>query len=211
MSVDFTPSIEASMKAHYAEVRNRLRNPQKRPPLVAMALPAPQVRPVNAIAAPVEPVWPKQHKPAPYDHCETNAGMPKTAKMIIAEVALKHKVPASAIIGPHRQPPVVAARHEAAFRIVTELGLTFPAAGRRLGNRDHTTILASVKRHIERNPEATEQYSNWFAGKVEKKAAQREELLAMYRSGMTPNAIYKLTGTNWWALLKVLESERSAA
>lgn len=68
-------------------------------------------------------------------------------KRIILEVASEYGVTAEAIIGPGRERRVVAPRHCAMYRMFRELGTSPCAIGRRLGNRDHTTVLSGIKRH----------------------------------------------------------------
>lgn len=67
---------------------------------------------------------------------------------ILIEVAEKHDIKVSAIVGELRFAKIVAARHEAVFRMVTELGMGFAAVGRRI-NRCHTTVLHSYRRTLE--------------------------------------------------------------
>lgn len=74
---------------------------------------------------------------------------------IIREVAAKHRVRPTDITGPSRSHWACVPRHEAAFRLVTEVGMSMPQAGRVLGGRDHTTILNSLRKFTRDNPAAT--------------------------------------------------------
>lgn len=65
---------------------------------------------------------------------------------IVAEVCAKHGMAFAAIRGRSRQREVSAARHELAWRLYVERGLTLAQIGRKLGGRDHSTVAASLKR-----------------------------------------------------------------
>lgn len=150
MSIDFLPNrasgpLEREMASNYAARRARLWSGG-----VAEQAALPKPRPLSpfsktrmeeqieaavaaAVAAgpPVEiPAWRK----------------------ILMQVSEKHGVPLEVIVGFGRSKDIVPARYEAAYRMVTELGMSLPAAGRRL-NRDHTTILHGVRRHLQMHPE----------------------------------------------------------
>jgi len=68
-------------------------------------------------------------------------------KRIVYEVATKHHITVAELIGGQRSSPIVAARHEAMYRMKTETAMNLPAIGRRLGGRDHTTVLHGVRRY----------------------------------------------------------------
>ncbi len=65
---------------------------------------------------------------------------------IIANVALRHDVTVSQLMGRKRYPEFVAARHEAMFRIRQELVWSFPKIGKLFGRRDHSTIMHAVNK-----------------------------------------------------------------
>ena len=71
----------------------------------------------------------------------------KSARQIVAEVALKHGLKMSDLTGPYRHKSIVKARHEAMWRVRDETNLSYPQIGRVLGNRDHTTVLHGVRKH----------------------------------------------------------------
>lgn len=71
---------------------------------------------------------------------------------IIAEVAAKHGVTYMDMVSARRGKDIVLARHEAYYRCRNETSHTYPEIGRAFGGRDHTTIMAGEKRHVERNP-----------------------------------------------------------
>lgn len=66
------------------------------------------------------------------------------ASVIIEQVCDKHQVTPGSLRSPRRDREVALARHEACYRLRTELDMSLPAIGRLLGDRDHTTILNSV-------------------------------------------------------------------
>lgn len=98
----------------------------------------------------------KSYAPAPlpvlpvYEWSKGDLAPPPLWKQIVIEVAARHGVSYSAIIGPSRTKPVSAARQEAIYLISRRTELSLPDIGRRIGNRDHTTVLHSLKAHAAR-------------------------------------------------------------
>jgi hypothetical protein len=73
---------------------------------------------------------------------------PQTAwKTIIREVAAKHGVEIREMLSQRRGRPVVAARHEAVYRMRYETTMSLPQIGRRMGGRDHSTVLHGIRSH----------------------------------------------------------------
>jgi len=71
---------------------------------------------------------------------------------IVRETAAKHGLSVAVLLGHCRQRAYAWPRQEAYYRIFTECQhISYPEAGRRLGGRDHTTILHGVKAHCKRN------------------------------------------------------------
>jgi len=68
---------------------------------------------------------------------------------IVAEVAKKHRVSITELLGARRGRPLVQARHEAMYRLKTETLLSLPAIGQKL-RRDHTSVMHGVARHRAR-------------------------------------------------------------
>lgn len=68
-------------------------------------------------------------------------------KQIVTEVAAKHKIGRVEILSRTRRTPIVAARHEAMWRMRAETTLSLPEIGKRLGGFDHTTVLHGVRKH----------------------------------------------------------------
>ena len=71
---------------------------------------------------------------------------------IVREVAAKHGLSVKSLLDPCRQRVYAWPRQEAMYRIFTECPhISYPEAGRRMGGRDHTTILHGVKAYARRN------------------------------------------------------------
>lgn len=68
-----------------------------------------------------------------------------TAREAIDAVAALTDIPADQITGARQTRPVMVARSAVAFVLRRE-GMSFTAIGRRLGNRDHTTVINMVRR-----------------------------------------------------------------
>lgn len=60
------------------------------------------------------------------------------------------------IQGPHRQKELVKPRQIIMYLLKNELGLTFPAIGRQIGGRDHTTAMHSVEKIEKEMKKSTE-------------------------------------------------------
>jgi hypothetical protein len=131
------------LHAHYKAVRARLDGGVKKEPAVRLIYPEPAPAaypdPLDSpapVAAAVE---------APAKATETPAETP--ARRILNEVAEKHKMPLAAFRSQSRTMPFVNLRHEACYRLSTELGFSLMQIGRLMGNRDHTTVLNAIRRH----------------------------------------------------------------
>jgi hypothetical protein len=70
----------------------------------------------------------------------------KTGTDILREVAEKHGLEVRDLLGPWRKLEIARARHEAVYRMREETSLSFPAIGRLMGGRDHTTAINSHKK-----------------------------------------------------------------
>lgn len=68
-------------------------------------------------------------------------------KMILREVADKHGVSLVDLMSKRRGRGVVAARHEAMYRMRYETTMSLPQIGRRMGGRDHSTVLHGIRSH----------------------------------------------------------------
>jgi hypothetical protein len=68
---------------------------------------------------------------------------------IFREVMEKHRVTRAELVGDCRDHRLVRARRELYSRLKSELGMSYPAIGQ-LCNRDHTTVLHSLRNHRKR-------------------------------------------------------------
>lgn len=75
-------------------------------------------------------------------------------KRILDETATKHCVSVDDIISPRRDRAILPARYEAIWRMKAETAMSLPAIGRRLGGRDHTTIINALKKYQRMAEEA---------------------------------------------------------
>ena len=134
------------LHAHYKAVRSRLDKPVKREPPVRLIYPEPAPAaypdPLDSPApVAVEPPPP----PPPLPPLAAPAETP--ARRILNEVAEKHKMPVASFRSKSRMMPFINLRHEACYRLSTELGFSLMQIGRLMGNRDHTTVLNAIRRH----------------------------------------------------------------
>ena len=71
---------------------------------------------------------------------------------IVRDVAAKHGLSVNVLLGRNSQRAYAWPRQEAMYRVFTECPhISYPEAGRRLGGRDHTTIMHGVKAYCRRN------------------------------------------------------------
>lgn len=88
-------------------------------------------------------------KPVKIGRRQTTNNDPRSSRIVI-EVAIKHGFTGPEITSSRRFVPLVAARHEAMWRLSKETSMSLPAIGRKLGGKDHTTVLYGIRRHEER-------------------------------------------------------------
>jgi hypothetical protein len=119
------------LNAHYKAVRARLNGGPPKPVFIAPPKPEPVPEPIIEVIL---------SEPIPIT----------STQQILKEVAEKHGITIQDLKGPCRRLKYALPRHEAAYRIVKELGFSLPKTGRVLGKRDHTTILNSVRKHAKR-------------------------------------------------------------
>ncbi|UJW87909.1 helix-turn-helix domain-containing protein [Devosia sp. SL43] len=155
-----TTGTEAALARHYADVRSRLssgttpperarrfvpvRQQSHRPDYVPPAPRVPMVRIDAAVRERVRDILTiaQQHRAEAFD--------PGHWLEIIDQVCVKHDITRGELLSSRRARPIVAARHEAMYRMSKETSMSLPAIGRRLGDKDHTTVLSGIRRHEER-------------------------------------------------------------
>ncbi len=81
--------------------------------------------------------------------------MRQTVANILREVAQEHGLTVAALTGQGRSRHIAWPRQEAYYRAFTECPhLSYPEIARRIGGRDHTTVLHGVRAHCERNAQS---------------------------------------------------------
>lgn len=68
---------------------------------------------------------------------------------VLREVAEKHEMDVTTLLSKRRSYPIVRARHEACYRLLMELGMSYPAIARRVNYMDHTVVIHAVRKHAE--------------------------------------------------------------
>lgn len=148
-------STFAGQAEHYAAVKARLGYVAPKPRMMRLRAPAAPVvtEPVAALDPPKSPAMRDflfVTLPADPEAPERDILMPAW-KVIVHETAKKHGVSFMEIVGMQRSRRIAVARHEACYRIAMETTMSLPMIGRRLGGRDHTTVLHSIRRYAEDN------------------------------------------------------------
>lgn len=69
---------------------------------------------------------------------------------VIDQVCAKHSLTRAELLSSRRSRPLVIARHEAMYRMSKETTMSLPAIGRRMGGKDHSTVLSGIRRHKQR-------------------------------------------------------------
>jgi hypothetical protein len=144
----------AQLSDHYAAARARLFSGQEPPAKPRRYLLPPQPRPVP-VGIP-EAIRRKVRVPkiirARQNEDRDLLPLPDAEKWksILAEVCEKHGIDWLDLASDRRSTPIVRARHEAMYRMRHETTMSLPAIGRKMGGRDHTTVLHGVRKHAER-------------------------------------------------------------
>lgn len=75
---------------------------------------------------------------------------------IADEVCAKHNLSFEQMCSDQRRKDIVAARFETFYRLSTETSMSLPQIGRRIGGKDHTTVLHGIRQYKARMLEASE-------------------------------------------------------
>lgn len=141
-----------SMASEHAARRARLGCPStpSRPTIqLALVTPAPEQPPEpDEIARQVERIVANYREVCGYD--APVSSYKSRLALIIDETAEKYEVSKADILSHVRDPKLVIPRHEIMWRARKETEMSYPQIGRKLGERDHTTVMHGVKRHQER-------------------------------------------------------------
>lgn len=118
-----------------------------------LGMPEPAKPKRRVMLAPPKPVEPPKEQPRDVIDLVTNAKLlrqPTPWKRIVEEVCIAHQVSKPELLGSQRERRIVLARHEAMYRMKTETVMSLPQIGRRLGGKDHTTVLHGIRCHEAR-------------------------------------------------------------
>lgn len=142
-------SYERSLLDHYAAVRARLRNVRPPPPRVEARVYRTSRVPMSAAEA--------QGYYNGYLHSLAKSverldsrGSGISLGRLMVEIAEKHGVTVAEICSDRRSAYIVAARHEYFYRARTETTKSFPQIALACGGRDHSTVIAGVRKHEAR-------------------------------------------------------------
>lgn len=72
-------------------------------------------------------------------------------KDVLRETAEKHRMSVTTMLSKRRAREITTARQEACYRLVMELGMSYPAVARRVNYFDHTSVIYAVQKHAERH------------------------------------------------------------
>lgn len=148
-------SYTSELQQDYAERRARLFNPGVKPPQPSIVR-----RPYNPT------IWHDRKRDVIMVASKVREAqsplfgvivLPSAAwKAIVNEVCAKHGVTFAELVAHRRTRNIVAARHEACYRLSTETTLSLCQIGLRLGGKDHTTVIHAINKHRERLVAAAE-------------------------------------------------------
>lgn len=162
-----------SLTRHYEEVRTRLFNgpppPPERPRKLVSIRPQPHrpdyVPPAKRLPTVIITEETKQrvHDILVLAQAERNNEPfdPNHWLDIVHEVCAKHCITKAELMSVRRARNIVAARHEAMWRMSKETTMSLPAIGRRMGDRDHTTVLHGIRKYQAKVDGGVYHYGRW--------------------------------------------------
>lgn len=137
------------LRRHYNSVRNRLWQPAVRivepVEVVEPPPPSPPHLPPQAIVRDILDVASEDFESEPVETPKVPSVV--FARRTVAMCAERHGVTYNDIMSPRRNKKIVIARMEAVWRVKMGTTWSLPRIGRFFGDRDHTTILHSVRTH----------------------------------------------------------------
>ena len=140
---DAGPRTEEEMRARARDLRRRVFPERK--PWAARVLELRQLA-CEAAAPPTEQMLAAPRPAAAADGDDTLLTPRPSLKAILFAVAAAFRVPVIDIVSHRRARRICEARH-AAFRIARDLTLlSLPQIGKRIGGRDHTTVLHGIRK-----------------------------------------------------------------
>jgi chromosomal replication initiation ATPase DnaA len=143
------------LQDHYRQVRQRLRAPgHERRSIVTSPMREIPVREFEGIAGLPKIIKPEttigKNRERYRQIRKTLLAMSPASQCIILRVLWRHNLTWAEVLGKTRKHNVVVARQEVCWRLYKERKLSLPRIGRLVGNRDHTTVLHSVRQHQSR-------------------------------------------------------------
>lgn len=148
-----TLSTLEGQRQHYRPIRDRLFNGETPPekPRRIIHLPGSAPAEILPVASKRRIGLAKGPKVRDFLRLEADVVHPLPSPMvwrsIVSEVCHKHDVTYLELCSARRKVHLVAARAEAAYRLYHETTLSTPQIGRKLGGRDHSTIVHAIRRH----------------------------------------------------------------
>lgn len=143
-------------KQHYAAIHARLYRSgngsddyqRRRAPLPLMRLSDRRQLPY-AVSRPEQPPEPPEKRERFSNPVLRNPHIGKAPRWleIARQVAAKHGLTVFDLEGDNRTRRYCAARHEAMWRMSTELGLSLASLAKKFGGRDHTTLMHGIRSH----------------------------------------------------------------
>jgi hypothetical protein len=145
---EWTPE---SAVAYAAEVKNRLWAPRRPVPHVI----APITAPPDIYKSPIGPIrvvftrdFIKVATPGAEFEARQLAGFDEMdSRELLAYVCRVRKTPRNEVLSGRREAVIVTVRHEVMWMLKTYTSLSLPEIGRRMGGRDHTTVLHAVRKY----------------------------------------------------------------
>jgi hypothetical protein len=134
---------------------------------------------------------------------------PLTSMQILWQVCEAHNLEMSVLIGSRRSARVIPARQEAAFRMYCELDLSLQDIGRRM-HRDHTSVIASIRRYLVCNPEAQGTYDEARERREMRPRSLRERVLILTIRGYTQEQITKCVPVSESFVAKAVRQAKKA-
>ena len=209
-------SVQMEQHERWVEARARLFG-RRMPPIARQAIieppPAMKSHPVAQVAT--KPIlarqvlprpWPPQPDAVFYDICDPVDFGPKRWITILGEVAHKHGLTVPAITSRSRLTPLIEARFEAIFRMATETNMSMSAIGRRVGDRDHATVLHSIKQHLRRTPGSLPIWQASKARKLEQKRMMHAQVFRLQAEGKSISQITDLVSASDSTVRNILGS-----
>lgn len=124
-------------------------------------------------------------------------------KDVLRETAEKHGITMQMLTARRRSRHIVEARQEACYRLVMELGMSYPATARRVNYFDHTTAMYAAKKHAERHGLSLDRRIETGESKQERDAA----ILSGYIIGKSPRQLSEQFDLSYRAICQIIQEQ----